>query len=217
MTVPELTEKFAELESHIAEEKGPFALFALFLREDVPDRWDFGAGRERDGSCGAERGRLLGVRAVDRASFGAPRGTSRPGQAAATRAIRKRPRCRPPLPAGRRRASPTATANSAEDLVPGDADRSLSIKIIQAPVELFALGFRERDCLRRSCQAVPQLLQQAEPLLCCQCRDVEFWLAHAESITSPLARSQKGERRAPDAAPPGRSGGHDPLFHRADT
>ena len=32
MTVPELTEKFAELESHIAEEKGPFALFALFMR-----------------------------------------------------------------------------------------------------------------------------------------------------------------------------------------
>lgn len=40
MTVPELTEKFTELESHIAEEKGPFALFALFMREDAPDRWD---------------------------------------------------------------------------------------------------------------------------------------------------------------------------------
>jgi hypothetical protein len=40
MTVPELTEKFAELESHIAEEKGPFTLFALFMREDAPDRWD---------------------------------------------------------------------------------------------------------------------------------------------------------------------------------
>src|SRR5256886_8465019 len=40
MTVPELTERFAELESRIAEEKGPFALFALFMREDAPDRWD---------------------------------------------------------------------------------------------------------------------------------------------------------------------------------
>src|SRR5438067_6589780 len=40
MTVPELTEKFAELESRIAEEKGAFALFALFMREDAPDRWD---------------------------------------------------------------------------------------------------------------------------------------------------------------------------------
>src|SRR3972149_3131589 len=40
MTVPDLTEKFAERESHIAEEKGPFALFALFMREDAPDRWD---------------------------------------------------------------------------------------------------------------------------------------------------------------------------------
>jgi hypothetical protein len=40
MMVPELTEKFAELEVHIAEEKGPFVFFALFMREEVPDRWD---------------------------------------------------------------------------------------------------------------------------------------------------------------------------------
>lgn len=40
MTTSELTEKFAELESHISEEKGAFALFALFMREDAPDRWD---------------------------------------------------------------------------------------------------------------------------------------------------------------------------------
>ena len=40
MTAPEFTDKFAELESHIAEEKGDFALFALFMREDAPDRWD---------------------------------------------------------------------------------------------------------------------------------------------------------------------------------
>ena len=40
MTASELTEKFAELESHIAEEKGGFALFALLMREDAPDRWD---------------------------------------------------------------------------------------------------------------------------------------------------------------------------------
>ena len=36
----ELTEKFIELESHIAEEKGPLALFALFMREDAPGYWD---------------------------------------------------------------------------------------------------------------------------------------------------------------------------------
>lgn len=40
MTVAELTEKFADLESQIAEEKGGFVLFALFMREDAPDRWD---------------------------------------------------------------------------------------------------------------------------------------------------------------------------------
>ena len=40
MTTSELTNKFTELESHIAEEKGAFVLFALFMREDAPDRWD---------------------------------------------------------------------------------------------------------------------------------------------------------------------------------
>lgn len=40
MTTIELVDKFSELESHIAEEKGPFVLFALFMREDAPDRWD---------------------------------------------------------------------------------------------------------------------------------------------------------------------------------
>ena len=40
MTVTELTKKFTELESHIAEEKGDFAFFALFMREEVPNRWD---------------------------------------------------------------------------------------------------------------------------------------------------------------------------------
>ena len=40
MTVLDVAEKFSKLESHIAEEKGGFALFALFMREDAPDRWD---------------------------------------------------------------------------------------------------------------------------------------------------------------------------------
>ena len=40
MTGQELSEKFRDLESRIAEDKGGFALFALFMREDVPDRWD---------------------------------------------------------------------------------------------------------------------------------------------------------------------------------
>ena len=36
----ELVQSFTRLESNIAKEKGDFALFALFLREDLPDRWD---------------------------------------------------------------------------------------------------------------------------------------------------------------------------------
>ena len=40
MRTSEITDKFAELESHVAQEKGAFTLFALFMREDAPDRWD---------------------------------------------------------------------------------------------------------------------------------------------------------------------------------
>jgi hypothetical protein len=36
----EITEKLRSLEQNISEEKGSFLLFALFLREDAPDRWD---------------------------------------------------------------------------------------------------------------------------------------------------------------------------------
>jgi hypothetical protein len=36
----EIAEKLAGLEQNIAEDKGKFLLFALFLREDAPDRWD---------------------------------------------------------------------------------------------------------------------------------------------------------------------------------
>ena len=40
MTVTNLIEKFARLEAEIAQEKGDFTFFALFMREDVSDRWD---------------------------------------------------------------------------------------------------------------------------------------------------------------------------------
>lgn len=36
----ELLEKFVDLERSLSEEKGDFALFALFLREDAVDKWD---------------------------------------------------------------------------------------------------------------------------------------------------------------------------------
>ena len=40
MIVTELPAKFAKLEFDVAAARGDFTLFALFLREDVPDRWD---------------------------------------------------------------------------------------------------------------------------------------------------------------------------------
>ena len=36
----ELLDRFISLERNLSEQRGPFALFALFLREDAQDRWD---------------------------------------------------------------------------------------------------------------------------------------------------------------------------------
>ncbi len=36
----QIVDKLAELEKQIAQEKAPFVLFALFLREDAPGVWD---------------------------------------------------------------------------------------------------------------------------------------------------------------------------------
>ena len=36
----EIAEKLKHQEELMAQEKGPFDLFALFLREDAPDKWD---------------------------------------------------------------------------------------------------------------------------------------------------------------------------------
>lgn len=36
----QLAEKLVSLEHEVSSEKGDFALFALFLREDAQDRWD---------------------------------------------------------------------------------------------------------------------------------------------------------------------------------
>jgi hypothetical protein len=35
-----MIDRFVELEKGLATKRGPFALFALFAREDLPDRWD---------------------------------------------------------------------------------------------------------------------------------------------------------------------------------
>ncbi len=40
MTTSEFPAKLGRLEAKVAATKGPFALFAIFMREDVPDRWD---------------------------------------------------------------------------------------------------------------------------------------------------------------------------------
>jgi len=36
----ELLNKFRQLEISMSKDKGPFDLFALFLRENAPDKWD---------------------------------------------------------------------------------------------------------------------------------------------------------------------------------
>jgi hypothetical protein len=36
----EFLDRFVEIERNLSQEKGPFVLFALFLREDAVDKWD---------------------------------------------------------------------------------------------------------------------------------------------------------------------------------
>jgi hypothetical protein len=44
MTTLRIAEDFAALEARISEERGGFTLFALVLREGIPDRWDLVVG-----------------------------------------------------------------------------------------------------------------------------------------------------------------------------
>lgn len=40
MSITDVASTFASLESSISQDKGSFDFFALFQREDTPDRWD---------------------------------------------------------------------------------------------------------------------------------------------------------------------------------
>jgi hypothetical protein len=69
-------------------------------------------------------------------------------------------------------ASTTTAANSAKNLIPGYADRSLAFQIVEAPVEFCTLRSGKRNRLGRRPNTVPQLLQQVEPLFGCQRCDI---------------------------------------------
>jgi hypothetical protein len=85
-------------------------------------------------------------------------------------------------PVGRQPASPPAATSSAEDLIPGDIDRPLGIEIAETTIELDTLGRSERKRPRSRSEAIPQLLEQIEPFLGCQRRDVDVTLTHIGSI-----------------------------------
>ena len=76
---------------------------------------------------------------------------------------------------------------------PKVADRPLAFQIVEAPVEFCTLRLGERNRLGHRPKAVPQLLQQVEPLFGCQRSDVRPTLAHGRSITSRGACPQHWE------------------------
>jgi hypothetical protein len=61
-------------------------------------------------------------------------------------------------------ASPPAAADSAQDLVPRNPDWALGIEIIEATIEFGALRRRQRNPLGLRGKAVPQFLEEAQPL-----------------------------------------------------
>ena len=96
--------------------------------------------------------------------------------------------------------------NSAQDLIPGNTDWPFRIEIVEAAVELDTLSGSKWKHLRHTSEAVPQVLEEAEPFLWCQRFDVEVTLTHGGSIaSSPTVRSManaavsgRGEHRAAD-------------------
>jgi len=69
------------------------------------------------------------------------------------------------LRGGRAIASLGATPNPTEHHVPGDADWSLAVELIQPPVQLRALGLGQRDRQGRPRETLPKLIQEPKPLL----------------------------------------------------
>jgi len=63
-----------------------------------------------------------------------------------------------------RAASSPATANAPMNLLPWDANRAVSIKLIQPAIKFFSLWLRQRYRIWARRKAVPQLLEQLEPL-----------------------------------------------------
>jgi len=117
--------------------------------------------------------------------------------------IDRRPRYPPQPPTGQQLASPTPATDSAQDLVPGDADRTRGFELVQASIEFCALGIGELNRLGLSREAVPQLLQQTEPLLRRQRRDVELTACSYQKYNLAVcpAATPRGSRAA-DESPP---------------
>jgi hypothetical protein len=78
-----------------------------------------------------------------------------------------------------------------ENLLPRDTLRSFALKVVEAPVEFFALSRRKRDRLRRLAKAVPKLVQELEAFFGTQIVEIQSALFHSVSI-SRAARPHAG-------------------------
>src|ERR1700694_120843 len=87
----------------------------------------------------------------------------------------------PPLPPdGSEAALHPATTDSPINLFPRNADRALSIELIQPTVKFFPLRLRQRHSIWIRRKAVPELLKQLEPFIRAQRCDVNHAHMRAE-------------------------------------
>lgn len=67
-------------------------------------------------------------------------------------------------PAGRGQVSRTSGVQAPQDFFGGNPNRTLALKFIQPPVQLFALRFRQRDRARSGRKAVPEFFEELQLL-----------------------------------------------------
>jgi hypothetical protein len=93
--------------------------------------------------------------------------------------------------AGRKlRTSPWPASDLSQNFFPGYADRPLSLQVVEAAVEFFALLWRQRNILGSLAEAIPKLLKQPKPLLCTHVFDVHKLSAHEARISQRRIRSE---------------------------
>ena len=119
--------------------------------------------REPGGPARAQRHRSPAPGEVDRSMRPRIAGRLRPVRFAAIRTRRRLRQCRA-LPGGEEKASPRAVPDAVTDYFPWGAGARIGVRFNETPVEVVSLLNRELEAFILFGDAVPELLDELEPL-----------------------------------------------------